>query len=125
MVRRVQQRGNQRPELQTGLVQAWNLASRATRLEGEVASHTRKLEALERRGRALRAEIGRKVEELAHEESRALREAAAEQQEVVRLRELVHVAERHAASAKQQADGASGSAAGASVPSLFEECGAA
>ena len=49
-----------------------------TRLEGEVASHTRKLEALERRGRALRAEIGRKVEELAHEESRVLREAAAD-----------------------------------------------
>ena len=61
-----------------------------TRLEGEVASHTRKLEALERRGRALRAEIGRKVEELAHEESRALREAAAEQQEAEKLRgELV------------------------------------
>ena len=61
-----------------GSRRAWDLAARANRLEGEVASHTRKLEALERRGRALRAEIGRKVEELAHEESRVLREAAAD-----------------------------------------------
>ena len=63
------------PELQTAIDALWELASRASRLEGEVASHTRKLDATERRGRALRAEIGRKVEELATEESRALREA--------------------------------------------------
>lgn len=55
----------------------WDVSARANSLEGEIASHTRKLEALERRGRALRAEIGRKVEELAQEESKALREAAA------------------------------------------------
>ena len=67
-------RATPRPTCRARVSQAWDLAARATRLEGEVASHTRKLEALERRGRALRAEIGRKVEELAHEESRALRE---------------------------------------------------
>ena len=78
MVSRAYPSGNAPPEVQTALAQAWDLAARANRLEGEVASHTRKLEALERRGRALRAEIGRKVEELAHEESRVLREAAAE-----------------------------------------------
>jgi DNA repair exonuclease SbcCD ATPase subunit len=83
---------------------AWDLAARATKLEGEVASHTRKLESLERRGRALRAEIGRKVEELAHEESRALRDAAAEQQEAARLREQLQIAERNAQLAKGQAD---------------------
>ncbi len=77
--------GNPPAEVQSAVAQAWDLASRASRLEGEVASHTRKLEALERRGRALRAEIGRKVEELAHEESRALRELAAEQDEVATL----------------------------------------
>lgn len=55
----------------------WELAAKASRLEGELASHSRKLEAIEARGRALRAEIGRKVEELAGEESRALREAGA------------------------------------------------
>jgi chromosome segregation ATPase len=43
-------------------------APRASR--AKLASHQRKLDAIERRGRALRAEIGRKVEELAEEESR-------------------------------------------------------
>jgi hypothetical protein len=53
----------------TGAREAWRSRTGPSRLEGEVASHMRKLEALERRGRALRAEIGRKVEELAQEES--------------------------------------------------------
>ena len=56
----------------------WELASRAARLEGELESHSKKLESIEKRGRALRAEIGRKVEDLAGEESRALRDASAE-----------------------------------------------
>ncbi|MCZ6807567.1 MAG: protein kinase [Deltaproteobacteria bacterium] len=56
----------------------WELASRAARLEGELESHSKKLENIEKRGRALRAEIGRKVEDLAGEESRALRDASAE-----------------------------------------------
>lgn len=71
----------------------WELAARASKLEGELASHSRKLQAVERRGRALRAELGRKVEELAQEESRALREADAERSrsaEVVQLREQAH-----------------------------------
>ena len=63
----------------------WDLAARASRLEGELASHSRKLEAIEKRGRALRAEIGRKVEELAGEESRAMREALAERERAGRL----------------------------------------
>ena len=37
-------------------------------VEGELESHSKKLEAIEKRGRGLRAEIGRKVEELAGEE---------------------------------------------------------
>jgi serine/threonine-protein kinase len=126
MVSRVYPTGNVPPEVQTGLVQAWDLASRATRLEGEVASHTRKLESLERRGRALRAEIGRKVEELAHEESRALREAAAEQQEAAKLRELVQVAERAAATAKAQADQAAQQGGSpATLRAIYERAGAA
>jgi len=64
-------------EVSRALNLVWDMSARANSLEGEIASHTRKLEALERRGRALRAEIGRKVEELAQEESKALREAAA------------------------------------------------
>ncbi len=68
---------NGRPpdEIQHAADVLWDLASRAARLEGELASHSQKLEATEKRGRALRAEMGRKVEELAAEESRALREA--------------------------------------------------
>jgi serine/threonine-protein kinase len=126
MVSRVYPTGNTPPEVQAGLGQAWDLASRATRLEGEVASHTRKLESLERRGRALRAEIGRKVEELAHEESRALREAAAEQQEAARLRELALVAERAATTAKAQADQAAAQGgSSATLRAIFERAGAA
>jgi hypothetical protein len=63
-------------EIQEATDTLWDLALRAARLEGELASHSQKLEATERRGRALRAEMGRKVEELAAEESRSLREAA-------------------------------------------------
>jgi serine/threonine-protein kinase len=123
MVSRAYPAGNPPPEVQSAAAQAWDLASRASRLEGEVASHTRKLEALERRGRALRAEIGRKVEELAHEESRVLRDLAAEQGEVNKLRELVTQAERAAAQAKQAADGATG--AGPALRQIFERAGAA
>jgi serine/threonine protein kinase len=123
MVSRCYPQGNAPSEIQSAVAQAWDLASRATRLEGEVASHTRKLESLERRGRALRAEIGRKVEELAHEESRALRDANAEQTEAVRLRELVQAAEKGAATAKQAAD--AGGGAPASLRGLYERSGAA
>jgi eukaryotic-like serine/threonine-protein kinase len=126
MVSRVYPTGNIPPEVQTGLVQSWELASRATRLEGEVASHTRKLESLERRGRALRAEIGRKVEELAHEESRALRDAASEQHEATKLRELVQVAERAAGTARAQADQAAQQGGNpTTLRAIYERSGAA
>jgi serine/threonine-protein kinase len=65
-------------EVQGASDKIWELASRASRLEGELESHSKKLEAIEKRGRGLRAEIGRKVEELAGEESRALRDASSE-----------------------------------------------
>jgi eukaryotic-like serine/threonine-protein kinase len=123
MVSRAYPGTNPPADVQSATSQAWDLAARATRLEGEVASHTRKLEALERRGRALRAEIGRKVEELAHEESRALRDLSSEQAEVARLREGLNVAERTAAQARQAADGATG--AGPQLRMVFERSGAA
>ncbi len=123
MVSRAHPGNNAPQDVQGALGQAWDLASRATRLEGEVATHTRKLEALERRGRALRAEIGRKVEELAHEESRALRDLAAEQGEVNRLREGLQQADRNAVQAKTAADQATGSPA--QLRAIFERSGAA
>src|SRR5580704_8486170 len=125
MVSRAYPSGNVPPDVQNAVAQSWDLASRATRLEGEVASHTRKLEALERRGRALRAEIGRKVEELAHEESRALRDAAAEQKEVLKIKEQLQTAERTCAAAKAQADGVGPQAQSAQARAIFERCGAA
>jgi len=121
MVSRAHPAGNPPPDVQSATSQAWDLAARATRLEGEVASHTRKLEALERRVRALRAEIGRKVEELAHEESRALRDLSAEQAEVARLKEAQQQAERAAAQAKQTADLAGG---GPTLRAIYERAGA-
>ena len=123
MVSRAYPGTNPPADVQSAVSQAWDLAARATRLEGEVASHTRRLEALERRGRALRAEIGRKVEELAHEESRALRELSSEQAEVARLKESLQQAERTAGQAKQAADSASGS--GPQLRGVFERAGAA
>jgi serine/threonine-protein kinase len=125
MVSRCYPQGNAPSEIQSAVAQAWDLASRATRLEGEVASHTRKLESLERRGRALRAEIGRKVEELAHEESRALREVAAEQKEVARWKELVLSAEKAFAMAKAQAEAVAPGSSPAQARPVYERCGAA
>lgn len=123
MISRVYPTGNAPPEITGALQQAWDLASRANRLEGEVASFSRKLEALERRGRALRAEIGRKVEELAHEESRVMREAAADGEDVEKVRTELIAAERVAASARQAADAASRQ--GAEDTTIYERAGAA
>ena len=124
MVSRAYPAGNPPPEVQSAVAQSWDLASRATRLEGEVATHTRKLEALERRGRALRAEIGRKVEELAHEESRALRDVAQEQTDAQRLRDVLAQTERAAIAAKQAADAAT-SGTPAALRAVYERAGAA
>ncbi len=87
MVARAYPSGNVPEDVAQAQNALWTTAAKANSLEGEVASHTRKLEALERRGRALRAEIGRKVEELAQEESRNIREAATfgEEEEAARL----------------------------------------
>jgi serine/threonine-protein kinase len=125
MVSRAYPQGNSPSEIQSAVAQAWDLASRATRLEGEVASHTRKLESLERRGRALRAEIGRKVEELAHEESRALRDSAAEQQEATRIRDLMQQAEKTAAQARKEADAPPPGSVGPQLRPIYERAGAA
>jgi hypothetical protein len=103
MVARTHPSGSAPKEVVAALDMLWDLAAKANRLEGEVASHTRKLEALERRGRALRAEIGRKVEELAQDESRSLREATglAEEEEAARVE--VARAEQRAEQALQAA----------------------
>ena len=110
-------------ELAKALSGAWDLAANASRLEGEIASHTRRLEALERRGRALRAEIGRKVEELAQEESRALRDAAAYVEEEKFAAQEVGQAEQRAAEALRRADDYERQ--GRMDRAVFEQAGAA
>ena len=109
-------------DILSALSQTWDLAARASRLEGEVASLTRKLDALERRGRALRAEIGRKVEDLAQEESRVLREAAAHGEDVERAEREAMQFERAAQSARVEADAAMRSTH--FDPAVFENAGA-
>lgn len=113
-------------EVQSAAERIWELAARASRLEGELASHSRKLEAIEKRGRALRAEIGRKVEELAEDESRALREAAAERERVKEFATLREQAAAQMGSSVGRADQAA--RAGGNMNDLrqiFEAAGAA
>jgi len=107
----------------TALGAIWEVSAKANGLEGEISSHTRKLEALEKRGRALRAEIGRKVEELAQEESKALREAQSygeeEEQALRELAEVKRAAKDHIAAADHAEKLGQGSR------TLFERAGAA
>ncbi len=124
MVSRAFPQGNTPPEVMQALSKTWDLAARANHLEGEVASFTRKLDSLERRGRALRAEIGRKVEELAHEESRVLREAAADAEDVEKVRSELTVVDKNALVTRQAADAAL-RAGGPVDPTIFERAGAA
>jgi serine/threonine protein kinase len=126
MVARAYPNGKAPPDVQGAADKCWELAARASRLEGELASHSRKLEAIERRGRALRAEIGRKVEELAAEESRTLREAAAEREEAERVMGTQKPAERRALDASGKADQAAKDVRDvATLRRVFEEAGAA
>ncbi len=123
MVSRAYPSGNAPSEVVASMAQVWDLAAKANGLEGEIASHTRKLEALERRGRALRAEIGRKVEELAQEESRALRDAAAFAEEAEAANVEVRAAEGRARDAMANAERAD--RAGQGTRSVYETAGAA
>jgi serine/threonine-protein kinase len=123
MLTRAYPSGNAPPEIAQALTTIWDVAAKASALEGEIASHTRKLEALERRGRALRAEIGRKVEELAHEESRVLREAAAYAEEEAAAKQELIRAEQVARERLTVADQADRSGQG--TRQVFEAAGAA
>ena len=123
MVARAYPSANAPGEIAQSVAAVWDVAAKANGLEGEVASHTRKLEALERRGRALRAEIGRKVEELAHEESRSLREAAAYGEEEESARRELSRAQQIAEEKVGVADRAD--RAGQGTRAIFEAAGAA
>jgi serine/threonine-protein kinase len=123
MVARAYSAGNAPSDVVQALATVWDVAAKANSLEGEVASHTRRLEALERRGRALRAEIGRKVEELAQEESRALREAASHAEEESQARRELAQAQTAAREHVAAADHAE--KLGQGTRTLYESAGAA
>jgi serine/threonine-protein kinase len=123
MLARAYPSSNAPPEVLQALATAWDLAARANGLEGEIASHTRRLEALERRGRALRAEIGRKVEELAQEESRALRDAQAHAEEEEAARAELAAAEKQAQESIARANEAERAGKGSRL--VYEQSGAA
>ena len=124
MVSRAYPVGSAPADVMSALAKTWDLAARANHLEGEVASYTRKLDALERRGRALRAEIGRKVEELAHEESRVLPEAAADGEDCEKVISELAVVDKSSTVARQAAEAALRTG-GPVDPGIFERAGAA
>jgi len=116
-------------EIQQALELQWSLAAKASRLEGEVALSSRKLDSAERRGRALRAEIGRKVEGQAADESRALREASAERGRANRIKSALSRAKRDFDEATRQAEEAekngASTANAAKLRVIYESLGAA
>ena len=120
MVARAYPNGRAPADVQQAADQMWETAARASRLEGELASHQKKLEAIERRGRALRAEIGRKVEELAEEESRTLRDAAAERERVSSLQQRLGEANQRWEAAHQRAIQAAAGSDGQTMRAAFE-----
>ena len=123
MISRAFPGGDSPAALSGALAEGWELAALASGLEGQIASHTRRLEALERRGRALRAEIGRKVEELAQEESRALRDATRYAEEEKHARKESEKAERLAEEVMSRAN--ESERKGQVNRALFEQSGAA
>jgi serine/threonine-protein kinase len=123
MITRAYPSGNAPADVAQALATVWDVAAKASALEGEIASHTRKLEALERRGRARRAAIGRKVVELAQEESRVLREAGGYAEEEALAKQEVTRAEQVARERATAADQAE--RAGQATRKVFEAAGAA
>jgi serine/threonine protein kinase/predicted nucleic acid-binding Zn-ribbon protein len=122
MVSRAYPNGRAPADVQQSADRMWELSARASRLEGELASHQKKLEAIERRGRALRAEIGRKVEELAEEESRTLRETSAERKRVDEIQTRLQEANQHWERAHARANQSSGHDM-AQLRTVYEEVG--
>jgi serine/threonine-protein kinase len=123
MVARAYPSGRAPQDVQEASDRIWDLSARASRLEGELASHQQKLEAIERRGRALRAEIGRKVQELAEEESRTLRDAVAERERVDGLQAKLGEANQQWERSHQRAMQAGAAADVAALRAVFEEVG--
>jgi serine/threonine-protein kinase len=86
MVSRANPRVSTSPSIRRALDDLWRLCAAVARVEGEIASEVAKVEAYERRGRDLRAQLGRQIEELAGEESRVKRSIAEAQAQATTFR---------------------------------------
>jgi serine/threonine-protein kinase len=76
MVARASAHGGIGSEVIADLERMWGLVEGATQIEAQLASHVRKIEDLERRGREFRGQAGRKIEELSRAQSRLQRRIA-------------------------------------------------
>ncbi len=123
LVARVYSNSSAPAEIQSAADRMWDLAAKASRLEGELSSQSRKLQTIERRGRALRAEIGRKAEELAQEESRAMREAGTERQRGQKIGEHLQQAKQDYEEMHQRVNALQAEASSELSPQMFERLG--
>lgn len=73
-------------KLVQSLEDMWRLSASLTRLDGELQGEAKRNEALQKRGRDFRAQVGRRIEDLSREESRLKREIAAARSDLSRLR---------------------------------------
>jgi predicted Ser/Thr protein kinase len=84
--------------LAVALDELWKLSALAARVEGEMGAESAKLEAHERRAREFRAQVGRRIEELAREVSQHRRQIAELTERRQRLLTLVEEARSSVAS---------------------------
>ena len=73
-------------KVMTALENLWRGTASITRLDGELQAEVKRNEGLQRRGRDFRAQVGRRIEDLAREQSRLKREIAAASEDLARLR---------------------------------------
>jgi serine/threonine-protein kinase len=86
MVARAYPNGGGPEKVTESLENMWRLAAAMTRLDGELQAEVKRNEGLQKRGRDFRAQVGRRIDELAREQSRLKREIATAKEDLARLR---------------------------------------
>ncbi len=86
IVSRANPRVGRAPQVLRALDDMWRLSATSAQVESDLAQHVSRSEAYERRGRDLRAQYGRQIEELAGEESKLKRAVAEAQAQAAQLR---------------------------------------
>jgi serine/threonine-protein kinase len=112
--------------LSLALDELWKLSALAARVEGEMGAESAKLEAHERRAREFRAQVGRRIEELAREVSQHRRQIAELTERRQRLLTLVEEARGSVASLRGRITALEVSGdMGASLREAYQALGAA